>query len=174
MKSRNSKFVAKLRNDRKVCLYRRLLTNLAIGVGLGGARCCSFLQYLHMLSRCLPTTTIRRYTSTLGPKAADSLWRQAIIHKNDYINAIVHLASEDASGALANGPLQKVAIAVKDNICTKSMPTTCSSAMLEGQNKSGFLFPSSNTKVLGRFQVPVRRNCCTAIEGGRRRLGWKN
>ncbi|KAF9494899.1 amidase signature enzyme [Pleurotus eryngii] len=84
-----------------------------------------------MLSRCLPTTTIRRHASTFGPKGTDSLWRQAIIDKNDSINAIVHLASEDGSGALTDGPLQKVAIAVKDNICTKSMPTTCSSAMLE-------------------------------------------
>ncbi|KAF4569548.1 Trimeric GatFAB AmidoTransferase(AdT) complex subunit [Pleurotus pulmonarius] len=83
-----------------------------------------------MLSRCLPTTTIRRH-ATLVPKGIDSSWRHAITLKNDSVNAIVHLASEDASGVLADGPLHKVAIAVKDNICTSSMPTTCSSHMLE-------------------------------------------
>ncbi|KDQ26503.1 hypothetical protein PLEOSDRAFT_1113095 [Pleurotus ostreatus PC15] len=71
------------------------------------------------------------------------------------MNAIVHVASEDASEALANGPLQKVAIAVKDNICTKSMPTTCSSAMLKGQNKlSFFLFPHVTQKCCVDFRSP--------------------
>jgi aspartyl-tRNA(Asn)/glutamyl-tRNA(Gln) amidotransferase subunit A len=33
----------------------------------------------------------------------------------------------------SSGLLQGVTVAVKDNICTTSMPTTCSSAMLSGQ-----------------------------------------
>ncbi|KIM90174.1 hypothetical protein PILCRDRAFT_174051 [Piloderma croceum F 1598] len=64
-----------------------------------------------------------RYNSTV------SYWRDVIDVKNASVNAIVHTAG--LHPGTGHGPLKDLAIAVKDNICTASMPTTCSSAMLK-------------------------------------------
>lgn len=58
-------------------------------------------------------------------------WRQAIHEKNDSVNALVYTA-DPVSPTPMDLPLNGLAIAIKDNICTSSMPTTCSSAMLRG------------------------------------------
>ncbi|THV02557.1 amidase signature enzyme [Dendrothele bispora CBS 962.96] len=55
-------------------------------------------------------------------------YRAAIHEANPGINAFVSVSDKIPS---KDGPLQGTAIAVKDNICTSSMKTTCSSAMLE-------------------------------------------
>ena len=53
--------------------------------------------------------------------------------RNARINAFVHLADgSEPRSASPDGPLSDMAVAVKDNICTSDMPTTCSSPMLKG------------------------------------------
>lgn len=52
----------------------------------------------------------------------------SVEHVNSTVNALVHFAPPAAE--TSSGVLGDYAIAVKDNICTTDMPTTCSSAML--------------------------------------------
>ena len=53
--------------------------------------------------------------------------------RNARINAFVHLANDPKpSRTPPVGPLSGMTVAVKDNICTSDMPTTCSSLMLKG------------------------------------------
>jgi aspartyl-tRNA(Asn)/glutamyl-tRNA(Gln) amidotransferase subunit A len=65
--------------------------------------------------------------------ATQASWRHAVEQKNASVNALVHVAREDEAGPVSEGPLNGMTVAVKDNICTKNMPTTCSSAMLRGK-----------------------------------------
>jgi aspartyl-tRNA(Asn)/glutamyl-tRNA(Gln) amidotransferase subunit A len=77
----------------------------------------------------------RRLSSrSLATSTGQASWRITVQDKNDSVNALVYVAPEDA-GTISEGPLQGMTVAVKDNICTKNMPTTCSSAMLRGQHK---------------------------------------
>ena len=56
--------------------------------------------------------------------------------RNARINAFVHLADDSKPRpASLDGPLSGMAVAVKDNICTSDMPTTCSSLMLKGVSR---------------------------------------
>ncbi|KAF9231459.1 amidase signature domain-containing protein [Melanogaster broomeanus] len=48
---------------------------------------------------------------------------------NSSVNALVSI-SETPNSTQDHGPLKDVTIVVKDNLCTSSLPTTCSSAML--------------------------------------------
>ena len=55
------------------------------------------------------------------------------MEKNPSVNAFVSVSQEQPSEILNNSlPLSNVSIAVKDNIATRLLPTTCSSAMLKG------------------------------------------
>ncbi|KAF9269229.1 amidase signature enzyme [Marasmius fiardii PR-910] len=65
--------------------------------------------------------------------------RSAIYDKNSSVNAFVHIHDpppdvgvETFSQSASTKPLRWTTVAVKDNICTSDMPTTCSSAMLKG------------------------------------------
>lgn len=46
------------------------------------------------------------------------------------VNSFAYIPDHTLS--VVEGPLNDMSIAVKDNICTSTMPTTCSSAMLRG------------------------------------------
>jgi Asp-tRNA(Asn)/Glu-tRNA(Gln) amidotransferase A subunit family amidase len=65
--------------------------------------------------------------------ATQASWRHTVEQKNASVNALVHIVPEDEAGPVSEGPLNGMTVAVKDNICTKNMPTTCSSAMLRGK-----------------------------------------
>src|ERR1700733_428416 len=60
--------------------------------------------------------------------------RGIIAEKNPDVNAFVFTSEQipSPSRADASRPLHGWSVAVKDNICTTSMPTTCSSKMLKG------------------------------------------
>jgi aspartyl-tRNA(Asn)/glutamyl-tRNA(Gln) amidotransferase subunit A len=61
--------------------------------------------------------------------------------RNARINVFVHLADGSNPGRTSTGgPLSGMAVAVKDNICTSDMPTTCSSLMLKGASRISALF----------------------------------
>ncbi|KAH9039290.1 amidase signature enzyme [Lactarius pseudohatsudake] len=83
------------------------------------------------MRRCLPGSLARHRlpSRSLTTAIAQASWRIAVQDKNASVNALVYVAPDDA-GTISEGPLQGITVAVKDNICTKNMPTTCSSAML--------------------------------------------
>ena len=70
-----------------------------------------------------PSTYLTRTAST-------SLSRPTLRDLNANANALVHIPPEKSQPNSHNGPLGKMTAAVKDNICTKYMRTTCSSLML--------------------------------------------
>ncbi|KAI0628061.1 amidase signature domain-containing protein [Trametes polyzona] len=87
-------------------------------------------DHLTMLSHSrLKCRSVCNVTS-LKPRHASSV--QATRDVNSAVNAIVAYSQQDGPySASSSGPLANVSIAIKDNICTQSLPTTCSSRMLE-------------------------------------------
>ena len=81
------------------------------------------------MRRCL------NHSRFLATTTAQPSWRLAIQNKNASVNALVHVVPE-GPGNVTDGLLNDMTVAVKDNICTKDMPTTCSSAMLRGRPRS--------------------------------------
>ena len=73
-------------------------------------------------------TNLRQYSS----QPLKCHRRQAIEEKNPSVNAFVHVSPTPTSSS-KDLPLSGLTIAVKDNIATHSLPTTCSSAMLRGK-----------------------------------------
>lgn len=61
-------------------------------------------------------------------------WRRNIAEKNTAINALSFVAPAPSPGEkdTASLPLHGQAIAIKNNIATAELPTTCSSLMLKG------------------------------------------
>lgn len=81
------------------------------------------------LPKYRPSCCKTNFTRNLSKKSA-------IENKNSSVNAIVYEATE-ATPHSSDAPLSDVSVAIKDNICTADMPTTCSSKML-GQFTSPF------------------------------------
>ncbi|EEB98186.1 hypothetical protein MPER_02350, partial [Moniliophthora perniciosa FA553] len=86
---------------------------------------------MRVASRYRLLTKVRYHsTSQISPRAA-------LYEKNASVNAFCHIYEpppkdgEEELGSLREGPLAWTTVAIKDNICTSDMPTTCSSAMLE-------------------------------------------
>jgi aspartyl-tRNA(Asn)/glutamyl-tRNA(Gln) amidotransferase subunit A len=89
------------------------------------------------MRRCLQQRTLghrdissRSLFTATAPRAS---WRHVVEQKNASVNALVYVVPDDAGGPVSDGPLNGMTVAVKDNICTKNMPMTCSSAMLRGK-----------------------------------------
>ncbi|KAF9779191.1 amidase signature domain-containing protein [Thelephora terrestris] len=75
-------------------------------------------------------------------------YKTLVESRNARINAFVHLPN-DSSQRLPSigGPLSGITVAVKDNICTSGMPTTCSSPMLKGALGISIFLPYDATVV---------------------------
>ncbi|KAL6309383.1 amidase signature domain-containing protein [Sparassis latifolia] len=70
--------------------------------------------------------------SFLRRSVRHSSWQSAVESKNVSVNALVYAAPAVSPSHDTTLPLHGFSLAVKDIICTKSMPTTCSSVMLRG------------------------------------------
>ncbi|KAH0836862.1 amidase signature domain-containing protein [Lanmaoa asiatica] len=86
---------------------------------------------------------LRRQICVLGPStryivsgnASNAIFQRRVVctaqdiqHLNTTINALVHISKTPPTRS--DGALHGMTLAIKDNICTASLPTTCSSAML--------------------------------------------
>ena len=94
-----------------------------------------------VMRRCLQQRRTLGYCNNLSSRlfvtaSTQASWRHAVKQKNASVNALVHVVPKDEAGPVSEGPLNGMTVAVKDNICTKNMPTTCSSAMLRGNVRS--------------------------------------
>lgn len=78
------------------------------------------------------TRTYSRLNQLRKYSAQTPQWRREIAEKNPSINAIVYAADRATGDAAARLPLHNLGVAIKDNISTSCMPTTCSSLMLKG------------------------------------------
>ncbi|PPQ86108.1 hypothetical protein CVT25_003675 [Psilocybe cyanescens] len=93
--------------------------------------------------------------------------RQAIANKNSSVNAFVHVSG--APSQLGKDlPLSGLTVAIKDNIATSRMPTTCSSAMLKGNslNVHSVHGPVKNPVGLLQMNDPVEERSAGGSSGG--------
>ena len=93
------------------------------------------------MRRCIQQRRTLGYCNELSSRLINTAstqvsWRHAVKQKNASVNALVYVVPEDEAGPVSEGPLNGMTVAVKDNICTKNMLTTCSSAMLRGNVRS--------------------------------------
>jgi aspartyl-tRNA(Asn)/glutamyl-tRNA(Gln) amidotransferase subunit A len=106
---------------------------------------------------------LRRYLQ-LCQNSTTSYWRNAIDSKNPSVNALVYV--EPDTKIVTPGPLQGLAIAIKDNICTASMPTTCSSAMMKGSYAHYYACSSIVTGWISDFTSPFNATVVDLLRGG--------
>ncbi|KAF8579950.1 amidase signature enzyme [Ramaria rubella] len=81
----------------------------------------------------MSTARYARFISTITEKVENlSSVQQAHKSKDESINAFISFASNhEPSKDISLQPLGGLSVAVKDNICTRALPTTCSSVMLK-------------------------------------------
>jgi hypothetical protein len=127
------------------------------------------------MRRCLQQRRTLGYRDNLSSRffvtaSTQASWRHAVEQKNASVNALVHVVPEDEAGPVSEeGPLNGMTVAVKDNICTKNMPTTCSSAMLRGNVRSPRSSQSrardnnSTIHTYARLSIPFRRDSRTPV-----------
>ena len=77
-------------------------------------------------------TNLRQFRGQYSTQPLKCHRRQVIEEKNPSVNAFVHVSPTPTS-SLKELSLSGLTVAVKDNIATSSLPTTCSSAMLRGK-----------------------------------------
>ncbi|KAH7922211.1 amidase signature enzyme [Leucogyrophana mollusca] len=73
-----------------------------------------------------------RLFKTNAALSTESPWEHVFEGRNTSVNALVSISNRPASERPESSRVGNLAIAVKDNICTASMPATCSSNMLRG------------------------------------------
>ena len=83
---------------------------------------------LNKTSQCIRISCYKLYGRSLSLHAS---WRDTVDSKNPTVNALVHTSQSIRNHEHAAGPLPDVSVAIKDNICTAELPTTCSSLMLK-------------------------------------------
>lgn len=109
---------------------------LGLGAGRRGCGHNKLKAVRKAMKRYLQQRTIGHHRISsrffVTPATQDS-WRHAIEQKNASVNALVRVVPEVEAGLVSEGPLNGMTLAIKDNICTKNVPTTCSSAMLRGK-----------------------------------------
>ena len=86
---------------------------------------------------------LRQQRTTLGPHRLSSRflpttgtrisWRLAVKEKDASVNALVYVVPDDPTPG-SRRQLNGMTVAIRDNICAKNMPTTCSSAMLPSKS----------------------------------------
>lgn len=104
--------------------------------------------------------------------------RGVIAEKNPNVNAFVFISEQPPSSvsirADAGRSLLGWSVAVKDNICTTTMPTTCSSQMLKGSSRHSHHFCVTNG-VLIAFTSPYDATVVTLLrESGTDIIGKTN
>ena len=109
------------------------------------------LRIAHLLCRMITARTVVRRT------LSDAAWRVEVTASNPSVNALVFIPETIDNGA-EGLPLRDVPVAVKDNICTKDMPTTCSSRMLRDFTSP---FDATVVQLLRKAGAPIvgKANC---------------
>lgn len=95
---------------------------------------------------CCMTSTFQRFLWNGHPSVTNSGSRVARWQRQDIGFQATAIDAAVASGETL-GPLAGVPIAVKDNICTKGVPTTAASQILQGY------LPPYNATVISRLQA---------------------
>ena len=112
-----------------VCMYVCVLCDWNLHLGLFDSTVYFFLSMQSRLLLSLQKPPGSRKCLT----TAANQWRKVISERNPIINAFVYCTPPSAPIEKSSGVLAGVAVAVKDNIMTYDSPTTCSSAMLNGE-----------------------------------------
>ena len=109
------------------------------------------LRPLHLPCRNFTARTILRRNHV------DAAWRVGVTASNPSVNALVYIP-ETIDRVVEDLPLRDVPVALKDNICTKDMPTMCSSRMLRDFTSP---FDATVAQLLRKAGAPIigKANC---------------
>lgn len=133
------------------------------------------LRVMHLrvggLARAYPSRSCARCFSTSHSRRSVIIHAGHVQSLNESTNALVSFSTE-THNLNFHGPLSNLTVAIKDNICTMHLPTTCSSSMLRGMSNS---IPRSRSNSITEFTSPFD---ATAVEflkaGGANIIGKAN